>query len=1796
MDNSVHLASNSSLSKTKRDLLTARLRGQVLIQSKKNFIPKCPKEISAQLSFAQQRLWFLHQIAPDSSVYNVPIALRLEGELDLSALEEAFNILIERHEVLKTSFTEVNGRPVATINTLSRMALPIIDLTDASKYDQDNQVRQLASEEAKRPFSLESHLMIRGNLIRLSNTIYVLLITIHHIACDGWSMHVLVKEMGKLYKAVLDKRPVKLPDLLVQYSDFAYWQRNYLQGEVLEQHLSYWRKQLSDLPVLDFPTDYPRVSVPIYDGGTVDFQIPQIITTRLKALNKNRGVTLFTTLLAVFSLILSRYTGQTDISTGTVIANRNRIEIEGLIGFFVNALPLRVNMEGNPKFTELLERTRNIIENAYEHQDLPFDKLVEDLKLPRDTARNPVFQVSLALNNTPKSKIEFEGLDISSIDADIEATQFDLTVHFYESDDKLQGTIAYNTSLFDSSRIKRMAEHIKNLLEGIVNHHDKRISEFSILSRFERNQLLVDFNTTRIEYSSEKLIHELFEEQTISTPEAIAVTCGGASLDYNLLNRKANQLAHYLIANGISKNTFVGLCVDRSLEMVIGILGILKAGAAYVPIDPDYPDERISFLLKDTSPILLLTQEFLLDRLIQSFDIKCICLDKHWPLIAQYSPVNPQAVCVPSNFAYVIYTSGSTGNPKGVVITHRNVVHTTLARIEYYQERVECFLLLSSFSFDSSVAGIFWTLCQGGVLTIPSKNILSDPELVTDLINQEKVTHLLSVPSWYIHFLSSCSVNPESLKVIIVAGEICQTNLVKQHFITCPKVNLFNEYGPTEGTVWASVQQLTICDDQQIVPIGRPIANTCIYILDKTLNPVPVGIAGELYLGGYGLAVGYLNRPILTAERFIPNPYSSQPGERFYQTGDLACFRDDGTIEYLGRIDNQIKLRGYRIELEEIEAKLLLHPNVEKAVVTAYEPIVDDWRLAAYVQTDLFSQNMSDTSRDTAMAEQLTEWQSAINEWYAQSVNLSDPNMNFIGWQSSFTGEAIPVEEMQEWVEQIVSLVRRYKPRRVLEIGCGSGLLLFRLAQNCERYVGTDFSLNALRHVREGLLTADYNLPQVELLHRRAEDFSGLEQNSFDMVILNSVIQYFPDVRYLNKVLQSAKNLLIPGGHLIIGDVRHYGLLQSFHTAVELYHADDSMPSTDLWRRIQSRVNMENELLLDPRFFYALAQDSSDEINVEVLPKRGHYQNEMVQFRYDVVLSYQADNKTQTIKQKTIAWAELTCLDAIQKLLLCESPDYLAIHSVPNSRISQAAYAAKLLEKGEVSTVEGLRQLLSKSVVRGVDPEAIYKLAVNSSYNVCLSWVRGLEEGCFDIFFSKFSLPPLADWIDLSGINIAVNDPTIRLYNNPLKNRITQQLTQMLRDHLQIFLPAYMHPSAYLFINKMPVGPNGKVDRAALPLPDNLDLVGEDYEPARTSIEEILVSLWSESLGVSRIGIHDDFFRLGGHSLMTVRLVKRIRERLGKDVPLISIFQAPTVAKYSAWFTDWSDNSRQLLVRLRSGAGNLPLYCIYSGAGDLRGYDYVVDRFGSSQPIYGIQWIVQKNHESSPDLMELLAKQYAQVLSEHSTGPYMLLGWSLGGLIAYKIAEELERNGKSVCFLGIIDSFLPAGSKSVEKNLGISSFERYLHDSKDVKTFRNLDPQDYAELENITLGLSYEECMFRIGIWGRERGYWLQNVSEEYMHLFVNLMCHSRVMINSFQPTMIGSDINVWWASDSWIKHKNRPLDWGQYTTGKIYESVIEGDHFHIMQDQRLHSELEKAIDMVTKFHKSKLLVDRAAL
>ncbi|HEX8242041.1 MAG TPA: amino acid adenylation domain-containing protein, partial [Longimicrobium sp.] len=906
------------------------------------------------LSFAQERLWFLDRLEPGSATYNIPIAWRLGGALDQAALERSLGEIVRRHEVLRTTFMEVDGSPVQVIAPFGGFALPVEDLSGLSEADRDAVVRGRAGEEAGWAFDLSAGPLLRAALLRLGEEDHVLLITMHHVVSDAWSMGVFFRELSTLYPVYRDGGESPLAELAVQYADYAVWQREHLRGEVLERQLSYWRERLAGAPeLLELPADRPRPPVKTHRGATVPVSFSLDLLERLQALGRSEGATLYMTLLGAFQVLLSKYSGSEDLVVGSPIAGRTRKEVEELIGFFVNTLVLRTDLSADPGFREVLRRVREATLGAYEHQEVPFEKLVAELQPERSLSHSPLFQVTFTLQNAEGGGGALPGLKVSGVGGEYAIAKFDLSLTLATTPQGLDGTLNYSTDLFERGTIERMVDHLERVLEQVARDPDRSLSRLELLGEGERSSVVEEWNRTERPYPRGVCIHELFEAQARERPDAVALVWGEESLGYAELEARANRLAHHLVRLGVGPEARVGVLLERSAELIVSLLAVLKAGGCYVPLDPGYPAERLRLMLADSSVRVLLSRSEL-GEVVEAGSLAVVHLDQAADALASESVEAPRSGATAENLAYIVYTSGSTGKPKGVMVAHRHVVQLVV-ETDYVQIRPgDRVAQASNASFDALTFEAWGAFLNGATLVgIPRDVLLSTPALHR-MLREERITTLYQTTALLNQLSREQPDVFAPLREVLFGGQAADADSVRRLLKAGGPERLLHMYGPTETTAWCSWEQIEqVAEDALTVTVGRATGNQRIYLLDSALNPVPVGVPGEAYVGGDGVVRGYLERPGLTAERFVPDPFAAEPGARMYRTGDRLRWKADGRLEFIGRVDEQVKIRGFRIEPGEIEAVLSAHADVREARVIVREDEPGEKRLVAYVVGDV---------------------------------------------------------------------------------------------------------------------------------------------------------------------------------------------------------------------------------------------------------------------------------------------------------------------------------------------------------------------------------------------------------------------------------------------------------------------------------------------------------------------------------------------------------------------------------------------------------------------------------------------------------------------------------------------------------------------------------------------------------------------------------------------------------------------------------------------------------------------------
>ncbi|MDT5357461.1 MAG: hypothetical protein QOJ56_5993, partial [Mycobacterium sp.] len=1571
------------------------------------------------LSFAQSRLWFLDRFQEGAATYNMPNALRISGALDVEALAAALDDVIARHESLRTAFPDTDGIPVQEVLPPRPGMWRLGDAPLVMSLPEQDMVGELMALAGYR-FDLSAEVPIRAQIYSIEPEQHVLGIVVHHIAFDGWSVAPMVRDIGEAYTSRSAGLAPGWAPLAVQYVDYTLWQRAQF-GDLDDSHspiaaqLSYWQDALAGMPnLLQLPTDRPYPLVADYRGSSVMVGWSPQLQQRVRDVAQEHNATSFMVIQAALAVLLSRLSASSDVAIGFPIAGRRDPALEKLVGFFVNTLVLRVELDADPTFAELLEQVRQRSVSAYEHQDVPFEVLVDRLNPTRSLTHHPLFQVMLAWqnfavrgDNGPAAGLAMDDLQITPIAAHTHTARMDLLFNLFErwtdtgEPAGIEGAVEFRTDVFDAESIETLIERFQRVLVAMTTDTTQRLSSMDVLDTDEHARLDRWSNRAVLirPVPTPVSIPVSFAAQAARIPDAVAVTFDGGSLTYRELEEAANGLAHLLAAHGAGPGQVVALLFSRSIEAIIAILAVLKTGAAYLPIDPTHPDARIDFMLADASPIAAITTAGLRSRLDES-DLPIIDIDD--PRIAGY-PTTYRPAPAPDDLAYIIYTSGTTGLPKGVAVTHHNVTQL-LASLDNDALREGVWSQCHSLAFDVSVCEIWGALLRGGRLVVVSELVARSPEDFHALMVSEHVTVLSRTPTAFYALQTADALQPElgsqlSLQAVLFAGEALEPRRLRTWLHAHPgSPRIFNLYGITETTVHSSFREIVESDaDSNVSPIGVPLPHLAFFVLDGWLRPVPPGVVGELYVAGAGLTNGYVRRTGLTASRFVSCPFG-MPGARMYRSGDLVCWGADGQLQYLGRADEQVKIRGYRIELGEIESALLHCPQVTQALTTVYQGS-GGAHLVAYVTLDHTNTAVHD-------AEAVEEWQNLYDELYGAEVEMSGFGSDFRGWNSSYTDDPIPLEEMAEWRAATVDRIMALQPRRVLEIGAGSGLVLSQIAPECEHYVGTDMSAVVIDNLARSL--EQLQIPwrdRVQLLTQPAHVTGPLPQGYFDTIILNSVIQYFPNAGYLAEVIDNAVDLLAPGGALFIGDVRNRSLQGAFQTGVALERSSAAADAAEIRQRVQRAMVAEHELVLAPEFFTTWAADQPSVAGLGIEVKRGLADNELTRYRYDVTI-HKAPNAARSLAGAPHwAWTQCAGLSGLHTQLTSRRPGAARVTEIPRAGVIADVGIEQALVAGL-----SLDEALAQATPDVVTPEQLHRLGETAGYHVAVTW--GVVPGTLDaLFIAPTEVGRSSALTDIyqppAGAghrNTYANDPQ------------TNTKISAVRQQLSARLPEYMMPAQIMVLQEFPLTSSGKIDRKELPEPI---FAATPFLAPQTHIEKVLAGIYAQVLGVESVGVDDSFFDLGGDSLSAMRLVAAINTRLDAHLAVRTVFYAPSLRSLSQQLGRQDSAVEVVPIEVLKEGSGVPLCCIHDGFG----LSWVYRALGNylDCPIIGINQITQDG-EAEPGSIRNMAARYADWLQAiYPEGPYKLLGWSFGGVVAHELAIELQRRGCVVQRLVLLD-------------------------------------------------------------------------------------------------------------------------------------------------------------------------------
>ncbi len=1422
-----------------------------------------------------------------SSVYFEQFSVKITGKSDVKNFEKSFDILMQRYDIFRSSIVYKDLKKSKQVVLKNRT--PEVYYEDIS-YMQEEQkleyIRQYKNKDRERGFDLSNDNLIRLSILDFAKDTKIIIWSFHHIIMDGWCLGIVFNEFFNIYNTLSKGIPLKLTPVN-EYKNYVDW----IDKQDNNEARDYWRDYLGGYEQLTGITATKSADkVREYSKEEYIFRINKDLTLQLKNLASKNHATLSNVIQLIWAIILQKYNNTNDVVFGSVVSGRpSEIEgIEKMVGLFVNTLPVRVKAEADMTVLELLKNVQNNAIKSLNYSYFPLVEIQTDSEL-KDKLLNHI----IAFENYPIQEISEESKNASEIDISLdtndvyEEINYDFNIMVGPAEDIIF-RFSYNAYLYDQDYIQRISEHVLSIVEQILASEDLKVSEILLLNEKEKDKLINEFNETKEDFPENKTIIDIFVEQAEKMPDNAALVYKDKQITYKQVHEYSTVMAEKLLNSGSKPGGKIGILLDRCPEMILGILSILKAGCAYVPIDPACPKDRLQFISEDSNIAIILTTKKYYDTLNETFSnhsLVIYCLDSEDASLIDKCDNNKNGAVKaiesrPHDLAYMIYTSGSTGNPKGVTVENYSAVNLlTYMQKQYPITENDTYLLKTNYTFDVSVTEIFGWFFGGGRLAILNKGDEKDPSNILAEMIKNDVTHINFVPSMLNVFLGT--INKEEakklnrLKYVFSAGEAISTDTVRKFFEIIPNVKLENLYGPTEATVYATRYSITENDcDKTLIPIGKPVQNLKAFILDSNQQITPLGVEGELCLSGVGLARGYLNNPELTNSKFIQNPFVA--GERLYRTGDLCRWLPDGNIEYLGRIDHQVKIRGHRIELGEIEAVTNQFFAIKENVVIAKIDSFGDSSLTSYI---VLKEDMAEFENESKKEEQqqLDDWKIVWNNIDPLETEIMDDSFNIAGWNSSYTGEQISELEMREWLDTTIRRIKVLNPKKVLEIGCGTGMLLFRLIDDCESYLGTDISTKILEYVAKVAKNKEVH-HKLTLLNKSADDFKEITENKFNTVIINSVAQYFSNVEYFVNVLKNAIRCIEGEGAVFLGDIRNYSLLRAFHTSVEIFQASNDMTIDVCKQHIENRILTETELLVSPEFFYALMKEIPDITHIEILHKRGTTENELNRFRYDAVLYIHTQVKNPEMLQ--LDWgSEITAIEEIKMILEDRKPEVLRVRNIRNKRLEMAFREMALLEENTVTTMEEFGQQIKNDFQEiGCNPEEFYTLN-HPDYVVEAVWSGIGKDEYFDIVCYQKSCSCI-----FGGDSVQTGGRLSDYANNPVKAKFIENVIPNLKQHLEEKLPEYMIPSNFIQLNKIPLNSNGKIDRKKLLQIDNSGNSSQNYVAPRNETERKIAEVWKEVLELKRVGIHDDFFRIGGNSIKIIRVISELSKEFVVEI------------------------------------------------------------------------------------------------------------------------------------------------------------------------------------------------------------------------------------------------------------------------------------------------------------------------
>lgn len=1575
----------------------------------------------------QREVWLSCVIGGDDAnlSYNESVSLKIQGELNIDAFGRALEEVVRRHEALRATISP-NGETLIIYNDCP-VNLDVENISGKGEQEKTALLGSFLKREMNTALNLQKGPLFKVFLHKTGERSYYFTIIKHHIIGDGWSTGVILEDLSKLYNAYSRGEKLSL-EPAAQISDYAAAQASFKNSAEYKKTEDYWLDLYKDnVPVLDLPTDRPRLSPRSYKGDRIDHALSKDTVSQLKALGAKAGSSLVTTLLAAFEVFLFRATNQRDIVVGLPSSGQAATGLNDVVGHCVNLLPLKTRINPDESFADYLKKRKKEVLDAYDHQRLTFGELIKKLYIQRDASRLALVPVMFNIDIGMDNAVRFDGLDFQLISNPREYENFELYLNATGSKDGIVLEWSYNTDLFDSATIEAFHNDYHEILKEIIAAPGKRIAD---LAGINEGPVQVAAGPI-VEIAPEQNINVLVADAVRQYGSKTAVRFNDTSLSYAQLNEQVAGLAAVLTANGAGKGTIVAISADRSKELVVCMLAVLRVGAAYLPLDPEYPHERIAFMLEDAGAALLLTNK--------NYKGKYTTAAKELVIedVLLQTGKHQKQVTVPvineNDIAYVLYTSGSTGKPKGVKVTHRNLANFLLSMktMPGIADK-DKLLAITSISFDIAGLELYLPLIAGAELVIADNDATKDGRLLLGLIESKGITMMQATPSSWQMILDSGWDKRYPLK-ILSGGEALPKELADK--LLSHGSELWNLYGPTETTIWSTIKKILPTDKQ--LTIGRPINNTQVYIMDEYGKPMPVNQQGELYIGGDGVADGYLNRAELSAEKFVPDVYSGKQG-KLYRTGDVGKLLANGEIQCLGRIDHQVKIRGHRIELGEIESAIAGLEGVKQNVVLAREDVPGDKRLVAYVTMNAAADNTGNPTWKDRW-DTLYEIGTADKQKTGTDHNIDGTLLEHLMNSDELTKQAA------EWLQTSVERIKQLNAKRVYEIGSGAGQVMFELAPGVESYIATDYAQAAITNINERLAAEPEQWKHVKAAVAAADDFSAVGNARPDLVIINSVAQYFPDADYLVGVLKQAVHALKNGGCVFIGDMQGKNSLEMYHAMDHLQRASDSTSVAAFKEVVANRVRIEEEFVADPAFFYLLPKLIPQISGVNVQLRKGQSENETTKYHYDVWL-YVATT-VETVKPKvTYDWKDIQSKEQLTQLLKSNAGAVVAVNNIPNIRTAKDHELVQLLNaaKPDGKLADIRRQAMSAD--NGVHPDVIWEAGEALKYDTHVRWTTEGTDGMFDAVFIPASAKLLLPEYQLKGTE---QQDIYSFARKPLANNelhIPEEVAKGWKEQLHEVLPAYMVPGDIIALKSFPLTPNAKIDRKVLPKPRQHETAKARGRTTLTANEQLVADIWSATLGLEHLNPADDFFQLGGHSLLAVKVMVAIEKKTGKRLTINTLFDNPTIEQLAAQLGDeplkkTGANEWDCLVPIKTAGKKPPIFLIHGGELNVLLFKSINEYFDEDQPIYGIQALGLSHETDIPQTIEGIAARYINdMLKVYPSGPYAVAGYSLGGFFAFEIAKQLKEMGKEILFLGIMDTY--AGNNIESGNKGVRTFNK----------------------------------------------------------------------------------------------------------------------------------------------------------